>query len=411
MTFSPRVLQAADAALKAVRPVFEEIERIEELCSARVLDALAEFRVSEAHLLGTTGYGYGDIGRDTLDRIYARVYGTEEALVRIQFASGTATLAAALSGVLRPGDRALAVTGMPYDTIQPTIGFNHTTGDGSLADFGISFDVLPFDGTFDYDAVVKAAEGYTMAYVQRSRGYALRRSLTADEITELTRRLHAAYPDIIIFVDNCYGEFVCEQEPEADLLVGSLIKNAGGGLCPCGGYVAGRADLVRKVAQRQTAIGIGGEVGATLNTNRSMFMGLFMAPHATAESKKTAVFAAEFFRQLGFESDPLPTETRGDIIQLLKLGTPARLIAFCKGLQSGSPIDSHVSPEPWDMPGYDDPVIMAAGGFISGSSVEISADAPLRDPFCVWLQGGLTFRTAKHAVMKAAQNVLDLENE
>lgn len=406
MIFSKTVLDAAEAAMNTVRPTFDAIEAVEERCSARVLEAFSHHRISETHLQSTTGYGYGDAGRDTLDRVYAEVYGTEAALVRIQFSSGTNTLATALSGVLRPGDRVLSVTGMPYDTILPTIGLHHTKGDGSLADFGISFDILPFDGVFDYDSVVAQAKGYTMAYVQRSRGYSLRRSLTAPEITELSRRLHQAYPEIVVFVDNCYGEFVNEAEPEADLLAGSLIKNAGGGLCPCGGYVAGRQDLVSKVAQRQTAIGIGGEIGATLGNNRSMFMGLFMAPHATAESKKTAVFAAEFFNRLGFSSDPRPDETRGDIIQLLRLGTPEKLVAFCRGLQSGSPIDSHVSPEPWDMPGYDDPVIMAAGGFISGSSVEISADAPLREPFCVWLQGGLTFRTAKYAVMKAAQSVL-----
>lgn len=408
MNFSPEILTAEQTAIQKIRPVFDEIERIEALRSAQVLEALAEFRVSETHLQSTTGYGYGDAGRDTLDQIYARVYGKEAALVRIQFASGTATIAAALSGILRPGHRVLVATDTPYDTIHPTIGFHHTPGDGSLADFGIRFDVLPFDGHFDCDRIVQSAKGYTMVYIQRSRGYSLRRSLTAGEISELTRRLHAADPGQIVFVDNCYGEFVCETEPEADVLAGSLIKNAGGGLCPCGGYVAGRSDLIRKIAERQTAVGIGAEVGATLGANRAMFMGLFMAPHATAESKKTAVFAAEFFRTLGFDSDPLPDEVRGDIIQLLKLGSPERLIAFCRGLQSGSPVDSHVSPEPWAMPGYEDPVIMAAGGFISGSSVEISADAPLREPYCVWLQGGLTFATGRYAVMKAAQQVLSI---
>ncbi|HOP11839.1 MAG TPA: methionine gamma-lyase family protein [Oscillospiraceae bacterium] len=398
-----KVLSAAQKADQKIKPQFEKIEQTERICTERVLKAFSENRVSEAHLLGTTGYGYGDLGRETLDRVYASVYGTEDAFVRVQMVSGTHAIATGLFGVLRPGDQVLSITGQPYDTILPTI---LKKGGGSLADFGIQFDWLEFDGTFDLDKILKSTDGKRMIYIQRSRGYTLRRSLTSDDITEITNLIHAKYPDIIVFVDNCYGEFVCESEPEADLLAGSLIKNAGGGLCPCGGYLAGKKELIDACADRLFAQDIGREVGATLFQNRSMFMGLFMAPHATAEALKTSAFAAALFDELGFETEPAYDARRADIVQLLKLGNPDLLIKFCKGLQSGSPVDSHVSPEPWDMPGYDSKVIMAAGGFISGSSVEISADAPLREPFAVWLQGGLTFASGRYAVLRAAEAIL-----
>ncbi len=398
-----KVLLAAQKAEQKIKAQFEKIEQTERVCTERVLRAFSENRVGEAHLLGTTGYGYGDLGRETLDRVYAAVYGTEDAFVRIQMVSGTHAISTALFGVLRPGDEVLSITGKPYDTILPAI-FNK--GGGSLADFGVKFDWLEFDGKFDLDQILLAAADKKMIYIQRSRGYTLRRSLTAADIDRVIGEIRAKFPEIIVFVDNCYGEFVCESEPKADLLAGSLIKNAGGGLCPCGGYLAGKRELIGACADRLFAQGIGREVGATLFQNRGLFMGLFMAPHATAEALKTAVFAAALFDELDFGTDPAYDAERADIVQLLKLGNPELLIKFCKGLQSGSPVDSHVSPEPWEMPGYDSKVIMAAGGFISGSSVEISADAPLREPFAVWLQGGLTFASGRYAVLRAAEAIV-----
>ena len=398
-----KVLYAAQKAELKIKAQFEKIEQTERICTERVLKAFSENRVSEAHLLGTTGYGYGDLGRETLDKVYASVYSAEDAFVRIQMVSGTHAIATALFGVLRPGDQVLSITGKPYDTILPTI---MKKGGGSLADFGIKFDWLEFDGNFDMNQLLSASSGKKMIYIQRSRGYTLRRSLTTDNINQVIEAIHNKFPETIVFVDNCYGEFVCESEPKADLLAGSLIKNAGGGLCPCGGYLAGKKELIDACADRLFAQDIGREVGATLFQNRSMFMGLFMAPHVTAEALKTAVFAAALFDELGFETEPAYDDERADIVQLLKLGNPDLLIKFCKGLQGGSPIDSHVSPEPWDMPGYDSKVIMAAGGFISGSSVEISADAPLREPFSVWLQGGLTYASGRYAVLRAAEAIV-----
>ncbi len=398
-----RVLIAAQKAELKIKSQFEKIEHTERICTERVLKAFSENRVSEAHLLGTTGYGYGDLGRETLDKVYASVYGTEDAFVRIQMVSGTHAIATGLFGVLRPGDQVLSITGKPYDTILPTI---MKKGGGSLADFGVKFDWLDFDGIFNLNRILSMITGKKMIYIQRSRGYTLRRSLTTGDIDRAIEAIHAKFPEMIVFVDNCYGEFVCESEPKADLLAGSLIKNAGGGLCPCGGYLAGKKELIDACADRLFAQDIGREVGATLFQNRSMFMGMFMAPHATAEALKTSVFAAALFDELGFETEPAFDAERADIVQLLKLGNPELLIRFCKGLQSGSPIDSYVSPEPWDMPGYNSKVIMAAGGFISGSSVEISADAPLREPFAVWLQGGLTFAGGRYAVLRAAEAII-----
>jgi len=400
---SEKVLVDAQKADLKIKKQFEKIEYTEHVCTERVLKAFAENRVSEAHLLGTTGYGYGDLGRETLDRVYASVYGTEDAFVRIQMVSGTHAIATALFGVLRPGDQVLSITGKPYDTILPTI---MKKGGGSLADFGVQFDWLDFNGDFNINQILSAVSGKRMVYIQRSRGYSLRRSLTSKDVNQVIEAIRAKFPDIIVFVDNCYGEFVCESEPQADLLTGSLIKNAGGGLCPCGGYLAGKKELVDACADRLFALDIGREVGATLFQNRSMFMGLFMAPHATAEALKTSVFAAALFDELGFETEPAYNDERADIVQLLKLGNPELLVKFCKGLQSGSPIDSYVSPEPWEMPGYDSKVIMAAGGFISGSSVEISADAPLRPPYAVWLQGGLTYASGRYAVLRAAEAIV-----
>ncbi len=398
-----KILLAARKADIKTKKQFDDIEHTERICTERVLRAFADNRVGEAHLLGTTGYGYGDLGRETLDRIYAQVYGTEDAFVRIQMVSGTHAIATALFGVLRPGDQVLSITGKPYDTILPTI---YKKGGGSLADFGVKFDWLDFEGELNIDKIISAAAGKKMIYIQRSRGYSLRRSLTPGDIDRMVEAIHSKFPDLIVFVDNCYGEFVCASEPKADLIAGSLIKNAGGGLCPCGGYLAGKKELIDICADRLFAQNIGREVGPTLFQNRNMFMGLFMAPHATAEALKTSVFAAALFDELGFVTEPTYDAERADIVQLIKLESPELLIKFCRGLQSGSPIDSYVSPEPWAMPGYDSKVIMAAGGFISGSSVEISADAPLRPPYAVWLQGGLTFASGRYAVLRAARAIV-----
>lgn len=405
--FTKQLKQAVLQAEERIQPRFRAIERIEEINQNRTLQAFWAERVSEQHLQSTTGYGYGDIGRNTLDKVFARMMGSEDALVRPHWVSGTHALTTALFGILRPGDVLFSATGTPYDTLHEVIGMTGEKGSGSLADFGISFDSLPFEGQLDTEAILaKLNERVRVVYLQRSRGYAARRTLMADEITALTVAVHRRSPQTVVMVDNCYGEFVEAAEPQADLLVGSLIKNPGGGLCPCGGYIAGKHELVELCAGRLTSPGIGREVGASLGLNRLLYQGIFIAPHTTAQALKTAVFAAALFEILGFSTTPGWNEERGDIIQLLELGNPERLCAFCKGLQSGSPIDSHVTPEPWDMPGYDSPVIMAAGGFNAGASIEISADAPLREPFCVYLQGGLTYASAKAAIIRAAAETL-----
>lgn len=405
--FTQQLKQAVLQAEERIQPRFRAIERIEEINQNRTLEAFWANRVSEQHLQSTTGYGYGDIGRDTLDKVFAQMMGTEDALVRPHWVSGTHTLTTALFGILRPGDVLLSATGTPYDTLHEVIGLAGEKGSGSLADFGVTFDSVPFEGQLDTNAILSKLSGQVrVVYLQRSRGYASRRTLMADEISALTAAIHRKSPHTVVMVDNCYGEFVEAAEPQADLLVGSLIKNPGGGLCPCGGYIAGKHELVELCAGRLTSPGIGREVGASLGLNRLLYQGIFIAPHTTAQALKTAVFAAALFEKLGFSTAPGWDEERGDIIQLLQLGSPERLCAFCKGLQSGSPIDSHVTPEPWDMPGYDSPVIMAAGGFNAGASIEISADAPLREPFCVYLQGGLTYASAKAAIIRAAAETL-----
>ncbi len=392
---------------------FAIIDDIIEYNQTKVLNAFIKNRVSEMHLGMSTGYGYGDIGRDTLDQVFADCMGAEDAIVRHSFASGTHTLTVALFGVLRPGDKVLVITGRPYDTIIGVFGFEGHV-DGSLADFGVKYnqvDLLP-DGTPDI-AAIKAElsrEKYKMAYIQRSRGYSLRPSLTIDKIEELCAVVRAASPDTVIMVDNCYGEFVETKEPTevgADLMAGSLIKNAGGGIAPTGGYIAGKHELVEMCAGRMTAPGVGREVGATLGHNRELYMGLFSAPHVTGEALKTAVFASALLELLGYKVSPTVDERRGDIIQSVILNTPEALIAFCRGMQSGAPVDSFVRPEPSDMPGYDDQVIMAAGAFTLGSSIELSADAPLREPYAAWMQGGLNYHSAKTGVLLAVQSMID----
>ena len=409
--FSEKINELSKIAFKKAEEQFEIIDEITEYNQQRVLKAFINHGVCESHFVSSTGYGYGDRGREVLDEVTAEIFGTEDALIRHSFASGTHTLAVMLFGVLRPGDKVLSATGVPYDTIHSVIGLTGE-GMGSLKDFGIEFEILDLleDGTVDFGGLEEKlkAENYKAVYVQRSRGYSLRPTLTSNEIkkiVDITKQNSKA----ITILDNCYGEFtekVMPGEIGVDVFAGSLIKNPGGGIAKSGGYIAGRKDLIELCSYRMTTPGIGREVGATLGNTRDIFMGLFSAPHVTGEALKTAVFTASLFEEMGYEVSPKPTETRADIIQSIKLVTPKKLIAFCQGLQSGSAIDSFVVPEPWAMPGYDSDVIMAAGAFTNGSSIELSADAPLREPFAVWLQGGLNFHSAKIGVMLGAERVL-----
>ena len=404
-----------EKAISKSKPYFEQIDKVTEYNQLKVLRAFIDSRVSESNFAPTTGYGYGDKGRDDLDAILAKIFGAEDALIRHTFASGTHTLTVALFGILRPGDKMLCVTGRPYDTLIGVLGCDERT-DGSLADFGVEYSEVALDenGRPDYTEIEKAVKEQSpqVVYIQRSRGYSLRPSLSVTEIEKICKTVKAISKDIIIMVDNCYGEFVEQKEPTevgADLIAGSLIKNPGGGIAPCGGYIAGRADLVEKCAYRMTAPGVGREVGASLGHNRELYMGIFNAPHVTGEALKAAVYAAALFTEMGYDVTPAMDEKRADIIQAILLKNSDRLIAFCKGLQSGAPVDSHLTPEPWDMPGYDDKVIMAAGAFTLGSSIELSADAPLREPFAVWMQGGLNFHTARAGILMAAEQVLNIK--
>lgn len=409
--FSDKIKSASDAALIKIKAKFDEIDSIAEYNQQKVLSAFINNRVSETDFAGSTGYGYGDTGRDKLDRIYADIFGAEDAIVRHSFTCGTHTLAIALYGILRPGDTMLCVTGTPYDTIHSVIGISGE-GMGSLKDFGVNYAQVDLDknGRPDMAAIEKALEMKPkMVYIQRSRGYSLRPSLSVDEIGEIAALVHSKC-DAVVMVDNCYGELVERIEPTevgADLMAGSLIKNAGGSIARTGGYIAGKAELVELCAYRATTPGLGKEVGCTLGENRNMFMGIFHAPHVVGESLKAAVFAAALFEEFGFKVTPSSDESRHDIIQALCLENAERLVEFCRGIQSGAPVDSYVTPEPWDMPGYDSKVIMAAGAFILGSSIELSADAPLREPFAVWMQGGINFHSAKVAIMLAAEGLAE----
>ena len=404
------VYALAEKAEQKCAPYFARIEKVCEHNQNKVLKAFIQNRIGEQHLVGTTGYGYGDAGRDALDKTFADAFGAEAALVRHSFTCGTHTLGIALFGILRPGDVILSVSGMPYDTIQPVIGITGE-GMGSLKDFGVRFRRVDLkDGRLDFEAIehgVKHTEHLKMVYVQRSRGYEARPTLTTEEIEKIAAITHR-YSNAVVFVDNCYGEFTDMQTPVevgADLMAGSLIKNPGGGIAKTGGYIAGKKELVELCAYRATVPGLGAEVGASLNENRSMFMGLFQAPLVSAQALKTAVFAGALFELLGYEVSPTSAEERYDIIQCIKLGTPGALEAFCAGVQSGAPIDSYVVPAAWDMPGYQDKVIMAAGAFISGASIEFSADGPMREPYCVWMQGGLNFYSAKTGILLAVQKM------
>ena len=410
--FSNRIIQASAEAEKVCSGDFEKINEVTEYNQRKVLSSFIKNAVSEADFGASTGYAYGDRGREKLDRIYAAVFGGEDALVRHSFTCGTHTLAVALYGALRPGDTMLCVTGTPYDTIHGVIGINgKSKGQGTLADLGIEYRQTDLDvnGKPDYEQIASDVRALKpkMVYIQRSRGYSLRPSLSVDEIGKIVSTVKNAN-DCVVMVDNCYGEFVEKREPldaGADLMAGSLIKNAGGGIARSGGYIAGKKELIELCSYRMTTPGLGREVGATFGENRNMFMGIFNAPHVVGEALKTAAFAAALFSGFGFSVTPQPGEARHDIIQAVCLEEPEKLIAFCEGMQSGAPVDSFLTPEPWDMPGYDSKVIMAAGAFIMGASIELSADAPLREPFAVWMQGGLNYHSAKAGIMLAAQKM------
>lgn len=407
-----KLLEFDKRALERSTEQFSRIEDITEFNQLKVLSAFIKNGVSESSFAGSTGYGYDDRGREILERVMADCMGAEDALMRHNFVSGTHTLTVALFGILRPGDKVICITGRPYDTITGVFGIDAVT-DGSLADFGVKYGQvdLKADGTPNIEEIksVLKAEQPKMAYIQRSRGYSTRPSLTIADITELINAVREVSPDSIIMVDNCYGEFAEKQEPcevGADIIAGSLIKNPGGGIAPTGGYIAGKKELVEKCAMRLTCPGVGKEVGATLGHSRELYMGLFSAPHVVGEAMKTAVYTAALFELLGFSVTPTSKEVRGDIIQCVTLGSAEGLVAFCQGMQSGAPVDSFVVPEPWDMPGYTDPVIMAAGAFTLGASIELSADGPLREPYAAWMQGGLNFHSAKAGVLLAAQKML-----
>ena len=413
MSFSKKITDLKREVLKESEPLFAHIEDVAEANTLKVLDAMRECRVSDAHFNTTTGYAYDDIGRGKLEELYAKIFGAERALVRTQFVSGTHALATVLFGILRPGDELVSLTGKPYDTMQTVIGYDNPSP-GSLKEFGVLYNELPMvAGKVDMAHIKDVITDKTkMVEIQRSRGYSMRSPLSIEDIRAITAEVHRIKPDCICFVDNCYGEFVDYEEPTqagADIMAGSLIKNPGGGIAPTGGYIVGRDDLVELASYRLTAPGMGDELGASLSNNRLLFQGLFLAPHVVSQAIKGAIFAAGMFAKLGYKTLPLPTEVRGDIIQAIELGSADKLIAFCGGIQKYSPVDSFAAPEPWDMPGYADKIIMAAGTFVQGASIEFSADGPLREPYNVYLQGGLTFEHAINGIMGAAQAVLDLD--
>lgn len=411
MGISEEVLLFGEEVLTGLKERFARIDETAEYNQLKVLKALQAHQVSEACLLGTTGYGYNDIGRDTLEKVYASVFHTEDALVRPQITCGTHALALALFSNLRPGDELLSPVGKPYDTLEEVIGIRPSKG--SLREYGISYrqvDLLP-DGSFDYDNIKKNIHDKTkLVTIQRSKGYQTRPTLSVQKIGELISFVKGIKPDIICMVDNCYGEFVERLEPSdvgADMVVGSLIKNPGGGLAPIGGYIAGKKECVENAAFRLTSPGLGKEVGASLGILSAFYQGLFLAPVVTAGALKGAIFAANLYERLGFRVIPNSLEDRHDIIQAVEFGTPDGVIAFCEGIQAAAPVDSHVTPEPWDMPGYDAKVIMAAGAFVSGSSIELSADGPIKPPYAVYFQGGLTWPHAKFGILKSLQALSD----
>lgn len=409
--FDKKISEISQEALKLIKEKFGEIENICEYNQEKVLKAFTDCAVSESHFISTTGYGYNDRGREKLDELFAYIFKTEDALVRHNFVSGTHALSTALFGILRPGDKILSVTGKPYDTLSGVID-SKSMNYGSLKDFNIEFEYIDFDKNeekYYKNIKEKLSENFKAVYIQRSRGYTLRDSLSCEQIGKIVSFVKNIDPKIIVMVDNCYGEFVQKTEPTehgADLIIGSLIKNPGGGIAPTGGYIAGKKDLIEMCACRLTAPEIGKEIGASLGINKEIFMGIYNAPHAVSQALKTAVFASALFELLGYEVYPKYNDSRYDIVQSVILKSAWALIDFCKGIQEGSPIDSFVSPEPWDMPGYENQVIMAAGTFISGASIELSADGPLREPYAVWVQGGTNFYSSKIGIMKAAEKII-----
>ncbi len=410
--FDKRLEELAERAEKACEERFSQIDEIARYNGEKVLAAFIKNRVSETALHGTTGYGYNDLGRDLLDKVYASAFGGEDALVRHNFVNGTHTLSVALFGVLRPGDRLVMCCGAPYDTLEEIVGKRGEPGNGSLKDFGVIYEEIPLlpDGMPDLESIRERSKGAKAAYIQRSRGYSTRPSYSVHEIEKIVKAAKSGNPDVIVMVDNCYGEFVEKKEPldvGADLMMGSLIKNPGGGIASTGGYIAGRADLIELCANRLTCVGMGKEIGATLYQNREMFLGFFLAPQTVANAVKTSEFACRLLGMLGFETLPGAGEPRTDIIASILLKNERALTSFIRGIQKGAPIDSFVVPEAWDMPGYESKVIMAAGAFTSGASIELSADAPIREPYAAWLQGGITYPSGRAGVMLAVQNMLD----
>ena len=409
MGISKEVYDFGNSVLEGLKDCFDQIDQVAEINQLKVLGAMQKHQVSEACLLGTTGYGYNDIGRDALEAVYASVFHTEDALVRPQITCGTHALALALMSNLRPGDELLSPVGKPYDTLEEVIGIRPSKG--SLAEYGVSYrqvDLLP-DGSFDFDGIRKAINEKTkLVTIQRSKGYQTRPTLSVARIGELIAFIKSIKSDVLCMVDNCYGEFVETMEPSdvgADMVVGSLIKNPGGGLAPIGGYIAGKKECVENAAYRLTSPGLGKEVGASLGILPQFYQGLFLAPTVTASALKGAIFAANLYEKLGFPVIPNGSESRHDIIQAVTFGKPEGVIAFCEGIQAAAPVDSHVTPEPWDLPGYDAKVIMAAGAFVSGSSIELSADGPIKEPYAVYFQGGLTWPHAKYGILKTLESL------
>ena len=415
MSFSKELLTLKERVLDELAPSFRRIEQMSEENTLKVLTAMRECKVSDIHFNTSSGYAYDDIGRSKLEELYAKVFAAESALVRTQFVSGTHALATVLFGILRPGDKIVSLTGTPYDTMQTVIGYTASSS-GSLKEYGILYDELPLtEGRVDVERIADVLDERTkMVLIQRSRGYSKRPTLLIEDIREICHQVHRLRPDCICFVDNCYGEFVESLEPTqagADIMAGSLIKNPGGGLAPTGGYIVGREDLVELASYRLTAPGMGAELGASLVNNRLFFQGLFLAPHVVSQALKGALFAAGIFENLGYTTYPRISDERGDIIQAIELGTAEKLVAFCSGVQKYSPVDSFVKPEPWDMPGYTDQIIMAAGTFVQGASIEFSADGPLRPPYNVYLQGGLTFEQVMFGILGAAEEIRQLSAE
>lgn len=407
----PEVYELAHQAEAEIRPQFERIDRIAMLNTRKVMTAFQDNKVSDSCFAGTSGYGYDDLGREVLDKVYAQVFCTEAALVRIGFVNGTHALSAALFAMLKPGDTLLSVTGLPYDTLRNAIGIEGNCH-GSLKFYGINYKQIDLkDGEPDIEGIKSALSDKTVTAVliQRSRGYDNRKALSAEEIGDICSAVKSIAPNVTVMVDNCYGEFTGEHEPTefgVDLMAGSLIKNPGGGLAPTGGYIVGRKDLVENAAMRLTTPGIGGECGATLGNNRLLFQGFFMAPHVVAQAVKTMTFCSAMMKKIGFESSPSPEEVRNDIIQMVTLKNSDNMKKFCRGVQAGAPVDSYVTPEPWQMPGYNVPVIMAAGAFVQGSSIELSADGPMREPYTLYVQGGITYESGKLGIMMAVNEML-----